>query len=122
MAKVSGKGTETEMRPAAVRPSPAREEVEDLVNRLRGRYAFGPHLPNGEPEFGWKQFEATPINIEAADFIAREILGEKSNVAAEAEALVKRARAGWYGKHSSISEIEKAAIDFIARHHLGETP
>jgi hypothetical protein len=78
MAKVSGKGTETEMRPAAVQPSPAREEVEDLVNRLRGRYAFGPHLPNGEPEFGWKQFEATPINIEAAAFIARHHLGEKS--------------------------------------------
>ena len=37
-----------------------------LVDRLRGRYACGPHLPNGNPEFGWKQFEAPPIQHEAA--------------------------------------------------------
>lgn len=37
-----------------------------LVDRLRGKYASGPHLPNGNPEFGWKQFEAPPIQHEAA--------------------------------------------------------
>lgn len=37
-----------------------------LVDRLRGKYASGPHLPNGNPEFGWRQFQATPINLEAA--------------------------------------------------------
>jgi hypothetical protein len=37
-----------------------------LVDRLRGKYASGPHLPNGLPEFGWRQFQATPINLEAA--------------------------------------------------------
>ena len=26
-------------------------------------------LPNGWPEFGWRQFQATPINLEAADRI-----------------------------------------------------
>jgi hypothetical protein len=45
-------------------------EVSDrLVDRLRGRYASGPHLPNGNPEFGWRQFEAPPIQHEAASRI-----------------------------------------------------
>jgi hypothetical protein len=42
-----------------------------LVDRLRGKYASGPHLPNGLPEFGWRQFQATPINLEAATEIER---------------------------------------------------
>lgn len=37
-----------------------------LVDRLRGIYASGPHLPNGNPEFGWRQFQAPPIQHEAA--------------------------------------------------------
>lgn len=40
-----------------------------LVDRLRGKYASGPHLPNGNPEFGWKQFQAPPIQHEAASRI-----------------------------------------------------
>lgn len=36
---------------------------------------MGPHLPNGDPEFGWRQFEATPINIEAAAAL-RQLLEE----------------------------------------------
>lgn len=42
-----------------------------LVDRLRGRYACGPMLPNGEPEFGWRQFDTPPIQHEAADEIDR---------------------------------------------------
>lgn len=42
-----------------------------LVDRLRGKYASGPHLPNGLPEFGWRQFQATPINLEAAERIEK---------------------------------------------------
>lgn len=42
-----------------------------LTDRLRGRYACGPTLPNGEPEFGWRQHEAVPIQIEAAKEIER---------------------------------------------------
>lgn len=42
-----------------------------LVDRLRGKYASGPHLPNGKPEFGWRQFEAPPIQHEAAAEIER---------------------------------------------------
>lgn len=42
-----------------------------LVDRLRGKYASGPHLPNGNPEFGWKQFQSPPIQHEAAARIDR---------------------------------------------------
>lgn len=42
-----------------------------LTDRLRGKYAVGPTLPNGEPEFGWRQFETPPIQHEAADEIDR---------------------------------------------------
>jgi len=45
--------------------------MEDIVQRLRGQYSVGPHEPNGSPEFGWRQFQATPINLEAADEIER---------------------------------------------------
>lgn len=42
-----------------------------LCDRLRGKYASGPHLPNGNPEFGWRQFQAPPIQHEAAAEIER---------------------------------------------------
>lgn len=40
-----------------------------LTDRLRGKYASGPHLPNGNPEFGWRQFQSPPIQHEAAERI-----------------------------------------------------
>lgn len=47
-------------------------EVSDrLLDRLRGKYAIGPMLPNGEPEFGWREFPTTPIQLEAAAEIER---------------------------------------------------
>jgi len=42
-----------------------------LTDRLQGRYAMGPHMPNGDPEFGWRQFESPPIQHEAAQEIKR---------------------------------------------------
>lgn len=39
---------------------------DKLIDRLRGRYACGPIMPNGEPEFGWREFEVPPIQHEAA--------------------------------------------------------
>jgi hypothetical protein len=42
-----------------------------LCDRLRGKYANGPTMPNGEPEFGWRQFETPPIQHEAAAEIER---------------------------------------------------
>lgn len=45
-------------------------EVSDrLIDRLRGRYARGPTMANGEPEFGWSEFPVPPIQKEAADRI-----------------------------------------------------
>lgn len=44
---------------------------DNLVDRLRGKYANGPTMPNGEPEFGWRQFPTPPIQIAAADEIDR---------------------------------------------------
>ncbi len=40
-----------------------------LVDRLRGKYANGPTMPNGEPEFGWQQMPEIPIQCAAADRI-----------------------------------------------------
>lgn len=39
----------------------------ELIERLHGKYAMGPHLPNGLPEFGFRQFETTPICTRAAN-------------------------------------------------------
>lgn len=36
----------------------------DLVRRLRGEYAVGPTLPNGEPEFGWRKMGEPSAEIE----------------------------------------------------------
>ena len=41
----------------------------DLCDRLRGRYAVGPTMENGEPEFGWRTMPSPPIQGEAADTI-----------------------------------------------------
>jgi chromosome segregation ATPase len=42
-------------------------EISDrLTDRLRGRYARGPTMPNGEPEFGWATHEVPSIQHEAA--------------------------------------------------------
>lgn len=45
-----------------------------LTDRLRGKYANGPTMPNGEPEFGWREFPVPPIQKEAAEVI--EAMGE----------------------------------------------
>lgn len=49
------------------------ERVEirnDLTKRLRGIYARGPTLANGEPEFGWRKMAEPPsIQVEAAERI-----------------------------------------------------
>lgn len=42
-----------------------------LVDRLRGRYASGPTMANGEPEFGWREFPVPPIQKEAGAEIER---------------------------------------------------
>jgi hypothetical protein len=47
-----------------------RVEISNgLVDRLRGKYANGPTMPNGQPEFGWTYLETSAIKTEAADRI-----------------------------------------------------
>jgi hypothetical protein len=42
-------------------------KISDRVSdRLRGRYAIGPTMPDGKPEFGWRQFPSPPIQHETA--------------------------------------------------------
>lgn len=52
---------------------------ENITDRLRCRYALGPIMANGEPEFGWRDFSGpapegmmlpTPLMLEAAEAIA----------------------------------------------------
>ena len=68
-----------------------------LVDRLRGRYALGPTMENGEPEFGWRQMPTVPVQVEAAKciddmknqlraaltFLEDECCGDRSDPAAE---------------------------------------
>jgi hypothetical protein len=51
--------------PEAVKAT-ATSYSTDIVDRLMGRYGLGPHVQNGLPEFGWRQFQTTPICVEAA--------------------------------------------------------
>lgn len=44
---------------------------DELTDRLRGKYAVGPTLQNGEPEFGYRWYPQVPIQLEAADEIER---------------------------------------------------
>lgn len=59
-----------------------------LTDRLRGRYAHGPTMPNGEPEFGWLQFDTPSIQHEAASEIERlrPLLDERTKERDEARA------------------------------------
>lgn len=63
----------SEVRHATDPVSGKRVEIrDDLVKRLRGLYARGPTLPNGEPEFGWRQIGLpAAIQLEAATEIER---------------------------------------------------
>lgn len=74
----------------------------DLANRLRGKYAKGPILPNGEPEFGYRLFTTMPdgsafpaIHFEAADAIDALLTARQeaeAQLAAAREALEEAAR------------------------------
>jgi len=54
------------------------EVSNKLTDRLRGKYASGPTIANGEPEFGWRQFETPPIQHEAAERIEQLQLAIKN--------------------------------------------
>lgn len=42
-----------------------------LVDRLRGRYPIGKMMPDGKPEFGWKDYGSSPVQEIAANEIDR---------------------------------------------------
>ena len=82
------------------------EVSERLVDRLRGKYAMGPHLPNGNPEFGWKQFQATPINLEAAERI-ETLEAALKDLASYAQAVVSETFDPGTGLLCAISNAER---------------
>ena len=71
-----------------------------LVDRLRGRYAVGPTLPNGEPEFGWRQHDGLPpIQKEAADEIERltkQLVTARADAIEEAAKVLDGAAQDWH--------------------------
>lgn len=84
-------------------------QVSDrLVDRLRGKYASGPHLPNGNPEFGWRQFQAPPIQHEAAARI--ESLEAAANMALDALLLVRQWMDGMPCDKGDVRDAVEAAI------------
>jgi hypothetical protein len=64
-----------------------------LTDRLRGKYACGPTLPNGEPEFGWRFHQTAPIQHEAAIEIER-LRSLVESLADDNERLIKRSPVG----------------------------
>jgi len=79
--------TETpEGRP--VPESGLEQQARDLVNRLRGRYARGPIMANGEPEFGYRIFDRVPAIPDADGSMARPPIYEEA--AKTIEALLAR--------------------------------
>jgi hypothetical protein len=91
-------------------------QVSDrLVDRLRGKYAQGPTMPNGEPEFGWRHFPTSPIQQEAASEIERlnvEILNYGLTLAEARKVLKPFASRAGYGK-GRIAEAATAAATFL---------
>lgn len=71
-----------------------------LTDRLRGRYANGPTLANGEPEFGWREFQTAPIQHEAATEIDR-LTALCDRLKLEAQVHAQEAR----GANATIAEI-----------------
>lgn len=76
--------------------------VDTLVQRLKGNYAIGPHLPNGNPEFGWRQFQSPPICHEAAERIVEleKEIQQKRDELTKMNRRIKnqRERLHWYEK------------------------
>lgn len=72
--------------------------MTDLTHRLRCKYPLGPIQPNGEPEFGWRDFSGpaegvvlpTAIMLEAANRIdqhQRTLANIEAFVACDASAI-----------------------------------
>lgn len=64
------------------------EEIDALAHRLTGHYPIGPIGPDGQPEFGFREFPTAPIFHEASAAL-RQLLTERRALRAKAEALEK---------------------------------
>lgn len=82
---------------------------DTLVERLRGQYRVGPHLPNGDPEFGWRQFQAPPIQHDAAARI--EELEAERDMLLEALERCDKAIQEWWPRQTTVSQEGVAAIE-----------
>lgn len=78
-----------------------------LTDRLRGKYAIGPMLPNGEPEFGWNEYPSPPIQKEAADAI--DILATALRDCIDSLEYVDRAHPDLRGLTGSAVRFERVA-------------
>lgn len=99
------------------------EISHNLVDRLRGKYANGPMLPTGEPEFGWRHFETPPIQHEAALEIEKlriEVLNYGLIMAEARDRLRPFAERSGYGK-GKIAEAAKDAATFLNKIGWGKT-
>lgn len=81
-----------------------------LTDRLRGRYAVGPTMPDGEPEFGWRTHETPPIQHEAA----KEIAEQRAQIIRLSKLLKDASHAlRSYQYGNSSTELAKTFADFI---------
>ena len=90
---------------------------DKLIDRLRGRYACGPIMPNGEPEFGWREFDTPPISKEAASALeAKDAeIARLRNALSGSAAIVNHSSGHIAELESRISDLERqlAEIDSI---------
>ena len=56
--------------------------MNTIANRLRGKYPLGPFQANGEPEFGWRQFDI--------DDLPEELMTRPSAIMREAASYIER--------------------------------
>jgi hypothetical protein len=77
------------LKPAELDLEALKADAKDCANRLRGKYAIGPIMANGEPEFGWQQHSGLPITQRKGDGFP-PIYGE---AASTIEALLTRIEA-----------------------------
>lgn len=65
----------------------------DITDRLRGRYPVGPKLPNGEPEFGWREHATIIAMQEGSERDSAAVRVQRMPIMEEAAKEIERLRA-----------------------------
>jgi len=116
-------------------------DIKELINNLRCRYATGPYVENGEPEFGYRDMSCkmevelpTPIMLKAADAFEylqdrlRAAEAELSAVTAQRDELLAALKSvrlhllnqsQYFSMQQVIESAEKVAADAIAKCEVG---